>query len=821
MDASEQHSEDSVVNNNNDDEDITNQTSATTRCDVIEPTTVVEDEVEQQKQAPSLDSDNNNNDMNGHSVETSSSISPQTNTDEQEEQQPEQPIPDNNNINNKEEEEVNRDDDVVVVDTPTTNSAQNNSINHEDDQVKETASPEIIQQQSVTESEGQPQTTDVITIIAGPEAEPQQQQQQEEDKEVAQPLLPQLEHNITFEPQPTLQEPMEQQQSQIIMPVVSQTVEERVVEAQQIPNQQQDSRNDATAGSDHTTVVQDDNIENTPQDNDNDNTISDIIAPLISKLPEVDHIFEHFIVVGLSPKSPPRIGTPHKVEVLFSYPPNKQAPPKAHEFCFPNGISPYLIKRTPSCSSLNELLYGQPYLLSSEFFYTFMLTGECPLYGICLTKPELLGTTPNFFHDQPSPLERSLTYIATPRSYCFLSKHPIFNVHFDALMYLLAQDRLITITRELSSAEEFETNDLQQQQQQQQAQQQSTQASASTPSTTTPANESTTDTSSTSTDCNNTNNNDNNNNDQSSRQVKLREQDYKHLVDKKNLLDILEFYRSLTSPSPGQTLSFSFPGEAYKRNYLMPMGKTKNEVYSKTIADWATIGLFMHLSLENILKVLGAVLLEQRVVFVSDNLSLLSSACFAMQSFIHPFVWQGLFVPIIPQALIDYLEAPVPFIAGAQTLKKKSFDGLIVDFAHDKIYYNQCRPPPFLPEFKKLQKNLSSDQQILLNEKNHNPIKNTPTQIEAMNRIYTTIQQYIWWLVKKIENSFLVTEEIAADSLKIEQLKNKFLATVSSHNKDFVSMLLDTQHFSHFLHSSLVQQPTATTTTTTTTTTTS
>lgn len=31
-----------------------------------------------------------------------------------------------------------------------------------------------------------------------------------------------------------------------------------------------------------------------------------------------------------------------------------------------------------------------------------------------------------------------------------------------------------------------------------------------------------------------------------------------------------------------------------------------------------------------------------------------------------PFVWQGLFIPILPHSLADYLEAPVPFVVGIQ-----------------------------------------------------------------------------------------------------------------------------------------------------------
>lgn len=73
-----------------------------------------------------------------------------------------------------------------------------------------------------------------------------------------------------------------------------------------------------------------------------------------------------------------------------------------------------------------------------------------------------------------------------------------------------------------------------------------------------------------------------------------------------------------------------------------------------------------------------------------------------MISLIHPLKWQGLFVPILPQNLLDYLEAPVPFIVGVSHINRRNFDGLIVDIKSNKITYNRCSQPPIIPEFNKL-----------------------------------------------------------------------------------------------------------------------
>jgi hypothetical protein len=60
-------------------------------------------------------------------------------------------------------------------------------------------------------------------------------------------------------------------------------------------------------------------------------------------------------------------------------------------FCFPSGVETSIVRRTPSLSSLNEILYGPSYLSHSSTSFIFLLTGDGTfLYGICITKNELL-----------------------------------------------------------------------------------------------------------------------------------------------------------------------------------------------------------------------------------------------------------------------------------------------------------------------------------------------------------------------------------------------------------------------------------------------
>ena len=84
------------------------------------------------------------------------------------------------------------------------------------------------------------------------------------------------------------------------------------------------------------------------------------------------------------------------------------------------------------------------------------------------------------------------------------------------------------------------------------------------------------------------------------------------------------------------------------------------------LEGWAIVTLCCSLSLENVLSFLTAVLLEKQIVVFSNNLGELSAVSFALVPMLRPFRWQSLFLPILPQHMVDFLDAPVPFVCGVQ-----------------------------------------------------------------------------------------------------------------------------------------------------------
>lgn len=72
------------------------------------------------------------------------------------------------------------------------------------------------------------------------------------------------------------------------------------------------------------------------------------------------------------------------------------------------------------------------------------------------------------------------------------------------------------------------------------------------------------------------------------------------------------------------------------------------------------------LSLDNILSLLNAVLLEQQIVVFCPNLAIQSAIVLSLIPLLAPFQWHFTLLPITPQNMLCFLDAPLPFVLGVQ-----------------------------------------------------------------------------------------------------------------------------------------------------------
>lgn len=74
--------------------------------------------------------------------------------------------------------------------------------------------------------------------------------------------------------------------------------------------------------------------------------------------------------------------------------------------------------------------------------------------------------------------------------------------------------------------------------------------------------------------------------------------------------------------------------------------------------------LLASLGANNVIAVLGALMLERRIIFVGSNCGVVSSCAHAALALLYPLEWQHIFVPVLPQTMLTYASAPMPFVLG-------------------------------------------------------------------------------------------------------------------------------------------------------------
>ena len=79
---------------------------------------------------------------------------------------------------------------------------------------------------------------------------------------------------------------------------------------------------------------------------------------------------------------------------------------------------------------------------------------------------------------------------------------------------------------------------------------------------------------------------------------------------------------------------------------------------------WHCSTFFSLLDQTKILQLLTALLLEETVIFVDDDAGKISSAVFALKLLLRPFYWPYVLVSVLPNELLETLDAPLSLLVG-------------------------------------------------------------------------------------------------------------------------------------------------------------
>eukprot|EP01134_Creolimax_fragrantissima_P000978 CFRG0978T1 len=250
------------------------------------------------------------------------------------------------------------------------------------------------------------------------------------------------------------------------------------------------------------------------------------------------------------------------------------------------------------------------------------------------------------------------------------------------------------------------------------------------------------------------------------------------------------------------------------------------------LANYSLLPLFHSLDLPNIATVLCLILTEAKLLIQSQHLSLLTPICESLTSLIFPLRWQHIYVPLCPPSFLDFLQAPVPFIIGVQTgvvdFSVLPTDVYLVDIDNNRIQkkkdeaIDDTLEMPSLPAQSQFLDRLYSvaSHLFIKGYTSMENIENHPyTQPGSVISLHKTAEQVRQEAIRESFLDFFVsilrpyrefltipTADTIHEYSKIyshnpEEVFNKagFLESIPCHDQRFMTMLVDSQAFTHFV----------------------
>lgn len=294
---------------------------------------------------------------------------------------------------------------------------------------------------------------------------------------------------------------------------------------------------------------------------------------------------------------------------------------------------------------------------------------------------------------------------------------------------------------------------------------------------------------------------------------------------------ICEYYR-LRCPARGSTLTFHplehlHPLEFHRpdETVLHIAGSTIDlrscstglelaEAYNALMVEeeatafsvWAVACICGCLRLENVLTFFAGALLEKQIVVVCSNLGILSALVLSIIPLIRPFQWQSLLMPVLPNDMLDFLDAPVPYVVGVKNkttdVQSKLTNVVLVDANKNQVRSSSI---PQLPQHKELLSSLSPYHAKLVGEsylgKKRPVYECTDVQTEAAKGFLEVLRSYLDSLCSNLRSHTITNVQSNDDKVSL-LLKESFIDSFPSRDRPFMKLFVDTQLFS--VHTDLV-----------------
>lgn len=334
-------------------------------------------------------------------------------------------------------------------------------------------------------------------------------------------------------------------------------------------------------------------------------------------------IFENFLVLGCSP-SPALLeqnlaSWTENPKVLLKFPHTSSVEAAdVADFAFPSGVRLSRVDVvSQSHSGLHSILYSHRQFVRGSNCHNFVLKTSTniekaneseDLFGVCVEAREMAALS-------TGEGEQAVTHdISCPISYCLISRYPFFELHQAVILQILMLLHLKRVKHlaKLNMAAPISPED----------------AAAGGV-------------------------------------ARLRGKPLgPHQVPA--CVALLKRYYDTAVPARGASLKLPAPKLLLPIEFQRPNASPGKEART-LVAHWCCPLAWSYLTPETLVDLLELALREFKIIVVDANLAMLSASVMSFQPLLHPLKWAGVFLPILPRKLHEFLEAPVPILVGVDS----------------------------------------------------------------------------------------------------------------------------------------------------------
>ncbi|KAM3617704.1 uncharacterized protein V6R79_010011 [Siganus canaliculatus] len=261
---------------------------------------------------------------------------------------------------------------------------------------------------------------------------------------------------------------------------------------------------------------------------------------------------------------------------------------------------------------------------------------------------------------------------------------------------------------------------------------------------------------------------------------------------------VYPFMRSVMEapfPAPGRTVTIKsfLPGSGNEvLSLCRPVDSRLEHVDFESLLQCLSVG--------KLLQVFASILLERRVIFVADKLSVLSRCGHAALALLYPFTWQHTFIPVLPASMLDVSCSPTPFLIGVlspclpELMELPIEEVLIVDLCADKFVVQLGDEDCILPS--KLQAAL----QQILEEREDILSKEEADRCEGQQADLSSLvsEGFVRLFVELVGHYSLHMVESSNGSRELQR-ENFRKSHPSRGVRQFLQLFMDTQMFAGFI----------------------